>query len=246
MVVDALGMVVSASAFGLVYGLAARQGGLSIVEMLAMSVFVLAGAAQFAAIGLIAQGVPWLAILLLTALLNARHLLYSAALAPWLAGRRRLQRAAMAYVLTDEAFGLVLPLFQRIGRADVPGYWLAASLIVLPWMAMNVVGYVGGQGIPDPARLGLDVVFPAAMAGIAVGLVTGRRELTAAVAGAAVAVGVGVALEPAVGIVAGGLLGPLAGLLVPGRAAGDAGAAAAGSADHPSPHGDDPQVGLAG
>jgi len=246
MVVDALGMVVSASAFGLVYGLAARQGGLSIVEMLAMSVFVLAGAAQFAAIGLITQGVPWLAILLLTALLNARHLLYSAALAPWLAGRRRLQRAAMAHVLTDEAFGLALPLFQRIGRADVPGYWLAASLIVLPWMAMNVVGYVGGQGIPDPARLGLDVVFPAAMAGIAVGLVTGRRELTAAVVGAAVAVGVGVVLEPAVGIVAGGLLGPLAGLLVPARAAGDAGAAAAGSADQPSPHGDDPQVGLAG
>src|SRR3970282_2294670 len=106
----------------------------------------------------------------------------------------------------------------------------AASLIVLPWMAMNVVGYVGGQGIPDPARLGLDVVFPAAMAGIAVGLVTGRRELTAAVVGAAVAVGVGVVLEPAVGIVAGGLLGALGGLGAP----------------RPRPRGHAPQVGLAG
>ena len=182
--VDALGMSTSALAFGLVYGLAARQGGFSLVEVLAMSALVLAGAAQFAAIGLVVGGVPWAAIVLLTALLNARHLLYSAALAPWLARRSRRQRAAMAHVLTDETFALALPLFRRLGRADLPGYWLAAAFVVVPWVAANVVGYLGGQGIPDPSRLGLDVVFPAAMAGLAAGLVSGRRELVAAGAGA--------------------------------------------------------------
>jgi len=238
-------MTASAAAFGLVYGLAARQGGFSIVEMLAMSVFVLAGAAQFAAIGLVSQGVPWVAIVLLTALLNARHLLYSAALAPWLALRSRLQRAAMAHVLTDETFALTLPLFRRLGRADLRGYWIASAFIVPPWIIANLVGYLGGQGIPDPYRLGLDVVFPAAMAGIAVGLISGRRELVAAGVGAIVAVGVGFFAGNAVGIVAGGLLGPFAGLLVPGRLAGDAGPGAAGAAQLPSEAGDDPGLGLA-
>ena len=211
---DAAGLSVSAIAFGLVYGLAARTGGFSLLEMLAMSAFVLAGAAQFAAIGLVAGGVPWPAILLLTTLLNARHVLYSAALAPWLAGRRRLERAAMAYVLTDETFGLTLPHFRDLGRADVPGYWIATAFIVPTWFAANLVGFLGGEGIPDPSRFGIDVVFPAAMAGIAAALVSGRRELVAAVAGAAIAVTVGLALGPSAGIVAGGLLAPAIALLV--------------------------------
>ena len=38
---------------------------------------------------------------------------------------------------------------------------------------------LGGQVVPDPRVLGLDIVFPAAMAGLAVGLATGRREIVA-------------------------------------------------------------------
>ena len=214
LILDGAGLSVSAIAFGLVYGLAARTAGFSLLDMLAMSAFVLAGAAQFAAIGLVTGGVPWPAILLLTSLLNARHVLYSAALAPWLAGRPRLQRAAVAYVLTDETFGLTLPHFRRLGRADVPGYWIATAFIVPTWFLANLVGYLGGQGIPDPSRFGVDIVFPAAMAGIAAALVTGRRELVAAVAGAAIAVGFALAMGPSAGIVAGGLIAPLLALLV--------------------------------
>ena len=81
---DALGIAVSAVGFGFVYGLAAREAGFSLVEAMAMSVIVFAGAAQFAAVGYVASGLAWPGIILLTALLNARHLLYSAALAPWL------------------------------------------------------------------------------------------------------------------------------------------------------------------
>jgi 4-azaleucine resistance transporter AzlC len=214
LILDAAGLSVSAIGFGVVYGLAARNGGFSLIEVMAMSAFVLAGAAQFAAVGLVAGGAPWLAILLLTTLLNARHILYSATLAPWLAGRRRRERAAVAYVLTDETFGLTLPHFRSLGRADVPGYWIATLFIVPTWFLASLVGYLGGQGIPDPTRFGIDVVFPAAMAGIAAALVTGRRELLAAVAGAAIAVAVGLFLGPSAGIVAGGLLAPLVALLV--------------------------------
>ena len=61
--------------------------GFSPIEVLAMGTIVFAGASQFAAVGYVASGLAWPLIMLLTFLLNARHLLYSAALAPWLLRR---------------------------------------------------------------------------------------------------------------------------------------------------------------
>ena len=216
---SSLGFAVSGLGFGVVYGLAAREAGFSVIEATSMSVLVLAGAAQFAAVGLIADGSGWPAIVLLTAILNSRHLLYSAAMAPWLAARSRVERAAMAHVLTDETFALSLAHFQRIGRTDVPGYWLAAAIDCLSWPIATAIGVLGGQLIVDPARLGLDVVFPAAMAGLAVTLATGRPEVVAAGVAAGLAVASGMVVGPAVSIVLGGLLAPIAGLMVERRGA---------------------------
>ena len=181
-----------------------------------MSVIVFAGAAQFAAVGYVASGLPWPGIILLTALLNARHLLYSAALAPWLRDVPFVRRAVMAHLLTDEAFALTISHFRRLGRTDERGFWIAAiGVTFIPWNLATIAGVVLGAQIPDPARLGIDVIFPAAMVGLAVGLITGRRELVAAIVGAGVAVGVALVSSPSVGIVVGGVVGPLVGLLVP-------------------------------
>jgi uncharacterized protein YqgC (DUF456 family) len=46
-----------------------------------------------------------------------------------------------------------------------------------------------------------------------VGLITGRRELVAALVGAVVGVAVSLAWDPAAGVLAGGLIGPLVGLV---------------------------------
>jgi len=214
LMVDGLGIIVSASGFGLVYGLTARTAGFSPLEAGAMSVFVFAGAAQFAAVGYVAGGFSWLAVVLLTGFLNARHFLYAAALAPYLADRPRPVRAVLAHVLTDEAFALAIAHFRRIGRGDLWGYWWAAIVVTfIPWNIATLVGVLIGGAIPDPARFGLDVIFPAAMAGLAVGLLTGRRELVAALVGGVVAVAVSLVWDPAAGVLAGGLLGPLVGLL---------------------------------
>src|SRR5689334_16547511 len=219
LLLDALGIMVSAGGFGLVYGLSARAAGFSPLEAGAMSVLVFAGASQFVAVGYVLGGFSWLAIVLLTAFLNARHLLYAAALAPYLAGKPRALRALMAHVLTDEAFALAVAHFRRIGRADVPGYWLGAILSTfIPWNVATFVGVTVGGSIPDPARLGLDVIFPAAMGGLAVGLISGRRELVAAVSGAVIGVAIGLAWDPAAGIIAGGLIGPFLGMVVRPRA----------------------------
>jgi branched chain amino acid efflux pump len=217
LIVDGLGIIVSAAGFGFVYGLAARtQAGFSPVDVMAMSVLVFAGAAQFAAIGYVAGGLPWLAIGVLTGLLNARHVLYSASLAPWFRGRSFAERAVAAHVLTDEAFALSIGHFRRLGRFDAFGYWFAAiGVTFIPWFFATLVGCLVGNAIVDPERLGIDVIFPAAMIGLAVGLISGRRELVAAVAGGVVGVTVSLAVSTTVGVIAGGVLGPAIGLLVP-------------------------------
>jgi predicted branched-subunit amino acid permease len=95
---------------------------------------------------------------------------------------------------------------------------VAIGTVFVPWNLATLVGVLVGGRIPDPSRYGLDVIFPAAMAGLAIGLVTGRRELVSAVVGASVGVAVSLAWDPAAGILAGGLIGPLAGMAVgPGR-----------------------------
>jgi len=219
--IGALGIALSAGGFGFVYGLSARDAGFSPVEAMAMSTLVFAGAAQFAAVGYVASGLAWPGVILLTALLNARHLLYSAALAPWLRDTPRPRRALMAHVLTDEAFALSIAHFERLGRSDERGYWVAAIVSTfIPWNLATFAGVTLGAQIPDPTRFGLDVVFPAAMMGLAVGLVTGRRELVAALGGALLGVAVSLSAGPGVGVIVGGLGGPLLGMLAP-RATGD-------------------------
>ena len=213
---ESLGIAVSAMGVGFVYGLSARDAGLSPVEAMAMSTIVFAGAAQFAAVGYVASGLAWPGVILLTALLNARHFLYSAALAPWLRDVPFVRRAVMAHLLTDEAFALAIGHFRRLGRTDERGYWIGAiASTFIPWNLATLAGVLLGSQIPDPTRFGIDVIFPAAMIGLAVGLVTGRRELVAAIVGSGVGIVAALLTSPAIGIVVGGLVGPGVGLLVP-------------------------------
>ena len=152
MVADSLGILASAGGFGLVYGLNARAAGFSPLEASGMSVIVFAGASQFAAVGYVLGGFSWAGIVLLTAFINARHFLYSAALAPYFADRPRWLRAVMAHFMTDEAFALALSHFRRIGRADLPGYWWASiGVTFIPWNVATITGVLLGGSIPEPA-----------------------------------------------------------------------------------------------
>jgi 4-azaleucine resistance transporter AzlC len=214
---DALAIATYALPVGLVYGLAALQAHFTLFDVVASSVVVLAGGSQFAAAGMVKDGAPWLAIVGVTLLVNARHLLYSAAVAPYTAARPRRERAFMAHFLTDETFALSLAHFRRLGRFDARGYWLAAMVIFIPWNVGSVLGYLAG-GAVDTHRLGLDVAFPAAMAGLSIGMVSGRRDLAAAVGAVAIAVPVGLVGGASVGLVAGAVVGPFFGLAVPASA----------------------------
>jgi 4-azaleucine resistance transporter AzlC len=199
---------------GLVYGLLTLQAHFSLADVVVACTVVLAGGAQFAAAGMVKDNAPWLAIAGVTLLVNARHLIYSASIAPYTAKRTWRERAVMAQFLTDETFALSLAHFRRIGRFDGRGYWLAAAAIFIPWTVGGALGYLVG-GAVDTTRLGLDVASPAAMAGLSLGMVSGRRDVAAALGAVAVAVPVGLVGGPSVGLVAGAVIGPFVGLAVP-------------------------------
>ena len=201
LVVDSLGIWVIAIIVGGIFGFTARQGGLSLVEAIAFSSILFAGASQYAAVGL-----------LVVRLLNARHLLYSASIAPYTTTLSLKLRAALGFLLTDEAFALTTAHIARLGRIDVPAAWYAGLTIFIPWNLSTIGGWLAGAALPDPASIGLDVVFAAAMAGLAIGLVKDRAALVALVVGCCSAVAAALALDSSVAIMIGGLLGPLAGL----------------------------------
>jgi 4-azaleucine resistance transporter AzlC len=162
--------------FGVVYAVVARDAGLSLVETQAMSLFVFAGSAQFSAAGLFGTGAAAVEIVLTTFLLNVRHVLYGMPL-----GRRmRLggwRRLLAAHFLTDEAFGVVAPQ-----RAPTFGFVLGAELSVfVSWNLATLAGALLGSTIPDPAELGVDLVFPLAFLALLVPLVRTRAELAVAV-----------------------------------------------------------------
>ncbi len=80
--IDSIGIWVLAIVIGTIFGFTAREGGLSLVETAAFSAILFAGASQFAAVGLLAVAAPWASIVLLVWLLNARHFLDAASIAP--------------------------------------------------------------------------------------------------------------------------------------------------------------------
>src|SRR6185312_2456003 len=81
-------VMVAAFPIGLLFGALCTGKGLSIAEAGLMSLLVFAGGAQFAAVELWTYPVPVAALVFSTALINARHVLMVASLAPNSRGSR--------------------------------------------------------------------------------------------------------------------------------------------------------------
>src|SRR5574342_823390 len=78
-----LPILVGVVPFGLIYGALAVGAGLPPDTALAMSSIVFAGSAQFVGTQLIGVGSPALVVILTTLVVNLRHMLYSASVAPY-------------------------------------------------------------------------------------------------------------------------------------------------------------------
>jgi 4-azaleucine resistance transporter AzlC len=192
--------------FGLAYAVTARDAGLSLVETQALSLLVFAGSAQVSAAGLFGRGAGGLEIVLTTFLLNVRHVLYGLSLGRTLP-LTRTQRPVAAAFLTDESFGVVAAGTERSFH-----YLLGTELsLFVTWNLATLGGAVLGGSIPDPEKVGVDVIFPLAFLALLVPLVRTRVELLVAVVSGAVAWATAQALPGGTPILVTGVAGSLLG-----------------------------------
>ncbi|MBO8142120.1 MAG: AzlC family ABC transporter permease [Firmicutes bacterium] len=167
---------------GLALGVLAAQEGLGPFATGAMSLFVYAGASQFIAVGMIGAQAAALSIVLTTFFINLRHLLMSAAISPYLRGLKSWTLAALAFLLTDETFGVASAEFSRRGRGD-PVYFTGLGLTAYgTWCAATVIGAWAGQGLASPEALGLDFALKAMFIGLLAGQLRGESMVRGAVA----------------------------------------------------------------
>ena len=198
------------------FGAAAAQKGLSLWEAVAFSAFVFAGASQMVALELWTE--PWtlsalLEVTAVTALINGRMMLMSAAVQPWMAGGPRAVNALSFFLFTDASFILSTRAREEADR-DLGILLGAGGVLWVVWTLATVPGFLAGALVGEPRRYGLDLVLPIFFAAMLVPLWRGSRPaLPWAVAGA-VALLVQAIVPGYLFILAGAVAGMAAGALM--------------------------------
>jgi 4-azaleucine resistance transporter AzlC len=145
---DIAPVMIAAAPIGGLFGAIAASKGLSVAEVALMSTLVFAGGAQFAAIELWSYPVPVAAILFSTLLVNARHVLMGASLAPKTRGFSMAQRYLGFFFLTDEAWALAER--RALARTVTPAYWFAcAAVLPASWIGSSIAGAALGAFLGD-------------------------------------------------------------------------------------------------
>jgi 4-azaleucine resistance transporter AzlC len=150
---------------------------------IAMSFLVFAGAAQFAAVSVLAAGGGAAAAVSAGLLINARFLPMGLAVAPALRGGP-LRRAAEGQTLVDASWALANRGDGTFDRELMMGATIPQALC---WWAGTAIGAVGGAALGDPEALGLDAMFPAFYLALLAEEMRDRPVLPSALLGAAIA-----------------------------------------------------------
>ena len=203
--------------FGMAFGAAAAQRGLTVRETLGMSAFVYAGAAQLVTLEVWQQvwSLPGLlAAMTLTGLVNARMILMGATIQPWMRGQPVLGAAASLFVLVDASW-LIGVRYRAEGGRDL-GVLVGAGAGMWPlWVATTLVGHLAGGLVAEPRRFGLDLMMPVFFVAMLVPLWRGRRQALPWLASAAAALATQRLVPGYAFILAGAAAGLVTGALVP-------------------------------
>ncbi len=169
-------MGVSVATYGVVFGMLARQTGLTLPENVLMNVFVYAGAAQTVVLDSWVYPLPIASIVLTTLLINLRLLLLGAAVRPWLRELPASRAYPMLHLMADEGWAIAMTARAR-GERDI-GFFLGCNLaVVIAWIPAVIAGHLLGGELGDPATLGLDFAFTIVFAAMLFGGYRGRLDL---------------------------------------------------------------------
>lgn len=176
--------------FGMIYGAVAGAAGLPDALAVAMSSVVFAGSAQFVGAQLIGAGAPAFVLLLTTFVVNLRHLLYSASLAPHVRHLSTRWRLLLAYLLTDEAYAVTVLRYTESSQSSAPmrhWYFLGSGLALwASWQMSTLVGVVLGAQVPP--GWSLDFALALTFIGLVVPTLRDRPHIGAALSAGLVAV----------------------------------------------------------
>lgn len=223
-----LPLLVGVVPFGMIYGVLAVGAGFLPATAQAMSAIIFAGSSQFLVTQLFAQQAPVMVIVLTVAVVNLRHMLYSAAVAPYLKPLRPAWKWMLAYLLTDEAFAVVANHYQPApgesqdtSHEKTPTqderhwYFLGAGFTLwASWQISTALGVFLGAVVPE--SWSLDFTLALTFIAIVVPNLRDRASIVAGLtAGVAAVLAVGFPLK--LGLVAAALAGILAGVMVERR-----------------------------
>lgn len=209
-------LLIGVAPFGVIFGIVALKAGLSLAAAMAMSSLVFAGSAQFLLAQLVGAGAPAVLMVAAVAVINLRHALYSASVAPYLGHLPARWKALLAYLLTDEAYAAAItPLMAH--RGERYAHWLllgAGFALWLGWQLSTAAGLLLGAQLP--ASLPLDFALPLTFIAIVVPLIDSRPRLLAAVVAGGVALLLA-GLPYKLGLLGGALCGLAAGATAQAR-----------------------------
>lgn len=146
---------------GLAFGILAANVGLNPAETTSMSIIVYAGSAQLISLSLIENQASLLTIVMTTFLVNLRHTLMSAALAPHLGHLSRLQQALFSYELTDESFAIHIRDFKEEKNSPVRRILTTNALAHLSWVGSSLLGFYTRAFFTNLETWGIDYALPA-------------------------------------------------------------------------------------
>ena len=131
-----------------------------------MSALVFAGASQFVAVNLLATGAGLGEIILTTFLVNIRHLLMGAALAPRLRRQPVKVKSIIAFGVTDETFSVVS---MYPAKNSNPGFVAGVNTIAyLGWVLGTACGSLMVKGLPALLQSSMGLALYAMFIGLLV------------------------------------------------------------------------------
>ncbi|WP_139084612.1 AzlC family ABC transporter permease [Bacillus sp. FJAT-27264] len=162
---------------GFAAGVIGHTSGLSMAEITLMSILIYAGSAQFIVAGMIATQGSTAAIILTVFIVNLRHLLLSAAVAPYFRQLTPFKNLLIGSLLTDESFGVAMN--KATNRQHLSERWMHGLNVTayINWIIATLAGAYLGQWISNPEKLGLDFALSAMFIGLLVLQLVGRRKL---------------------------------------------------------------------
>lgn len=126
------------------FGLVAIQAGFTAQEAVLISALVYAGASQFLFVGMAAAGSPLWLVVVMTLLINARHVVYAPNLVPWLTTSRGWPW--LMHALTDQVFALAHTRLPQLPEAQRLGWFTGAALFAwASWVAGTALGALAGE-----------------------------------------------------------------------------------------------------